>query len=243
MQGPEISAPPSPPSKSAPPPPRPKRLMRSAREKMVGGVAGGMAEYFDIDASLVRLIWVAAAVVSHGLAIPIYILAWIILPRDDRPPAATGPAAWRDWSQEFHDETHRLAEWSRQVAHDWQEPRADESSKPSTQPSSAEPSTASDPTRAPATDKGVPLDARPPEWAPPSEPAPTTWDQPSRDLEPHHHHRPRSAGIVLVGLGVLLLAANAGLFSMIEWQFTWPLVFIGLGVVLLARQTDWFGRS
>src|SRR3954470_24204177 len=117
MQGPELSAPPSSPTKSAPPPPpRPKRLTRSAREKMVSGVAGGMAEYFDIDASLVRLIWVAAAVVSHGLAIPIYILAWIILPRDDRPPAATGSAAWRDWSHEFHDETHRLAEWSRQVA-------------------------------------------------------------------------------------------------------------------------------
>jgi hypothetical protein len=40
-----------------------------------------------------------------------------------------------------------------------------------------------------------------------------------------------------------LLAANSGVFSMIEWQYTWPLVFIGLGVVLLARQTDWFGRS
>src|SRR4051812_25438335 len=112
MQGPEINAPPSPPSKSAPPPPppRPRRLTRSAREKMVGGVAGGMAEYFDIAASLVRLIWVAAAVVSHGLAIPIYILAWILLPRDDRPPATSASAAWRDWSQDFHDETHRLAE-------------------------------------------------------------------------------------------------------------------------------------
>jgi len=221
---------------------------------MVGGVAGGMAEYFDIDVSLVRLIWVAAAVVSHGLAIPIYILAWIILPRDDRPPAATGSAAWRDWSHEFHDETHRLAEWSRQVAHDWHEPQSEQLERP-VYGSSAEPSTVHEDSRAPATDKGMPAEpgARPPAWgaptepppawAPPSEPAPTPWDQAGRDLEPHHHHRPRSAGIVLVGLGILLLAANSGLFSMIEWQYTWPLVFIGLGVVLLARQTDWFGRS
>jgi phage shock protein PspC (stress-responsive transcriptional regulator) len=222
---------------------------------MVAGVAGGMAEYFDIDASLVRLIWVAAAVVSHGLAIPIYILAWILLPREDRPPAATGPAAWRDWSHEFHDETHRLAEWSRQVAHEWHEPGPEQREQTMHEPP-ADPSTARDEPRAAATEKGMPVEpvAPPPTWAPPmepppawapppGEPAPTAWDQSTRDLEPHHHHRPRSAGIVLVGLGVLLLAANAGLFSMIEWQYTWPLVFIGLGVVLLARQTDWFGRS
>ena len=51
---------------------------------MWAGVAGGLAEYFDLDPALVRLLWVAAAVVSGGLAVPVYILAWIILPRDDR---------------------------------------------------------------------------------------------------------------------------------------------------------------
>src|SRR5262245_6587275 len=100
MQGPELSAPHTPPGPPAPAPHHPRRLTRSSRERMWAGVAGGLAEYFDIDPSLVRLIWVAAAVVSGGLAIPIYILAWIILPRDDRPPATSGPAAWRDWSQE-----------------------------------------------------------------------------------------------------------------------------------------------
>src|SRR5262249_16305937 len=42
-----------------PPPPPPRRLVRSSRERMCAGVAGGMAEYFDIDPSLVRLLWVA----------------------------------------------------------------------------------------------------------------------------------------------------------------------------------------
>jgi phage shock protein PspC (stress-responsive transcriptional regulator) len=213
---------------------------------MWAGVAGGLAEYFDIDPSLVRLIWVAAAVVSGGLAIPIYILAWIILPRDDRPPATSAPAAWRDWSQEFHDETHRLAEWSRQVAHDWNdEPRADTSP----QPGASEPRPVSSDVRppvsdrSPASDKGAPIDppsSPPPAWMPPTESAPPDW-RPPTDMEPHHH-RPRSAGILLVGLGVLLLAANAGLFSMIEWRSIWPLIFIGLGLVLLVRQTGWFGR-
>jgi len=44
---------------------------------------------------------------------------------------------------------------------------------------------------------------------------------------------------VLVVLGILLLAANAGIFNWIEWRTMWPLIFIGLGVILLARQTGW----
>src|ERR1700674_3039658 len=104
---PPFSPPPYPPY--VPPPPHPRRLMRSSRERMWAGVAGGMAEYFDLDPALVRLLWVAATVVSGGLAVPIYILAWIILPREDRM-ADAGPSAWRDWSQEFHSETQRLAD-------------------------------------------------------------------------------------------------------------------------------------
>src|SRR5712691_2621252 len=106
------SAPPPPysPSPYGPPPPSSRRLARSSRERMWAGVAGGMAEYFDLDPALVRLMWVAAAVVSGGLAVPVYIVAWIILPGDDRPPtSAAGAHAWRDWSDEFHSETQRLA--------------------------------------------------------------------------------------------------------------------------------------
>src|SRR5713101_3559410 len=83
---------------AAPPPPTHRRLMRSSRDRMWAGVAGGMAEYFDLDPNLVRLLWIAAAIISlpaGGLAVPIYILAWIILPRDDRPPV-TGSHVWRD---------------------------------------------------------------------------------------------------------------------------------------------------
>lgn len=52
----------------------PRRLYRTTRDKMVAGVAGGLGEYFDIDPVLVRLIWVAAAVLTGGLAIPAYIV-------------------------------------------------------------------------------------------------------------------------------------------------------------------------
>jgi phage shock protein C len=198
--------------------------MRSSRERMWAGVAGGMAEYFELDPSLVRLLWIAATVVSGGLAVPIYILAWIILPRDDRPTVDSAQA-WRDWSQEFHSETQRLAEEARRMAGDVRDAgrswRAPDAPAPGVDP---------------ATNKGMPTTA-----SYPPQPTEDAWWQSERYLERQRHppRHPRSTGIVLVTLGILLLAANAGLFSWIEWRTMWPLIFIGLGVLLLARQSGW----
>ena len=108
--------PPSTPPPPPPPPPLPAhRLTRSTRDRMWAGVAGGLAEYLDLDPALVRLIWVLAAVLTGGLAIPIYIVAWIIIPRDTRPPAY-GPDVTHDWPDELRYETQRLAEEARRVA-------------------------------------------------------------------------------------------------------------------------------
>src|ERR1051326_4594955 len=113
--------PPVPPTSPAPAPPpverRPPRrhLTRSSTNRMGAGVAGGMVEYFDLDPSLVRLLWVAATIVTQGIAVAVYIVAWILLPRGDQGGSAS---AWHDWSDEFHSETQRLAEEARRVADD-----------------------------------------------------------------------------------------------------------------------------
>lgn len=211
--GPEI-APSPPPTPPAPPPPR--RLTRSSREKMWAGVAGGMAEYFDLDPSLMRLIWVAAAVVSQGLAIPLYILAWIILPRDDRA-TDTGHPRWRDWSQEFHAETQRLAEEARRTASEFR--GTAESEVPAAGPP-AHPPVPEVPPAPPRTE---------PEYA---------W---STELEEHRPRggSPRGVGVALVALGAFMLANNWGWFAWFNWSTMWPLIFIGVGVFLLARQINW----
>jgi phage shock protein C len=50
---------------------------------MLGGVCGGVAEYFGIDATMVRLIYVLLSVLSVAFpGILIYIAAWIIIPGD-----------------------------------------------------------------------------------------------------------------------------------------------------------------
>ena len=56
-----------------------KRLYRSENEKMIAGVCSGIAEYFDIDPTLIRLAWVLFCALG-GSGIIAYIIAAIIIP-------------------------------------------------------------------------------------------------------------------------------------------------------------------
>jgi len=66
-----------------------KRLFRSVDHKMLGGVCAGLADYFDIDVSLVRLAFVGIAILSAFFPMFIfYIIAWIVIPVETRPSPA-----------------------------------------------------------------------------------------------------------------------------------------------------------
>lgn len=56
-----------------------KRLTRSETNKMIAGVCGGMAEYFDLDPVLVRLVWVILGLTT-GVGFIAYIVCWIVMP-------------------------------------------------------------------------------------------------------------------------------------------------------------------
>ena len=58
-----------------------KKLCLSQTNKKLGGVCGGLAEYFGIDATVIRLIW-AIASICFGTGILAYIIAAIILPKE-----------------------------------------------------------------------------------------------------------------------------------------------------------------
>jgi phage shock protein C len=58
------------------------RIYRSRHERMVAGVAGGIAEYADIDPTIVRLIWIAALLTTGPLALLLYVLCAIVIPRE-----------------------------------------------------------------------------------------------------------------------------------------------------------------
>ena len=59
----------------------PKKLRRVIAEKKIAGVCAGFAEYFDMDVTLVRLIWLGLVLLPPAPGLIIYIVAWIILPK------------------------------------------------------------------------------------------------------------------------------------------------------------------
>jgi phage shock protein PspC (stress-responsive transcriptional regulator) len=58
----------------------PKTLYRNTQNQKVAGVCSGIAEYFDVDPTLIRLAWVLLTFLSWGTLILAYIIAWIIIP-------------------------------------------------------------------------------------------------------------------------------------------------------------------
>ncbi|HEV2427857.1 MAG TPA: PspC domain-containing protein [Acidimicrobiales bacterium] len=83
-----ITEPTAPESEPAPPagpaaatPPRAPRLRRSSTHRVLGGVAGGLGERFDVDANVFRVAFVVLAIL-WGVGIAIYLAMWIILPGD-----------------------------------------------------------------------------------------------------------------------------------------------------------------
>ncbi|VMP24268.1 stress-responsive transcriptional regulator [Streptococcus pneumoniae] len=56
-----------------------KQLMRSGHDKKIAGVCAGVAHYFDMDPTIVRVIWGVLAF-GYGAGIVAYIILWIIAP-------------------------------------------------------------------------------------------------------------------------------------------------------------------
>ena len=59
-----------------------KKLYRSRSQKMLAGVCGGIAEYFEMDVSIIRILWAIITIASAGFGILIYILMIIIFPEN-----------------------------------------------------------------------------------------------------------------------------------------------------------------
>lgn len=57
-----------------------KKLYRSAVNRTICGVCGGIGEYLNIDPTVIRLIWILAALPSCGTALLVYIIAAVVMP-------------------------------------------------------------------------------------------------------------------------------------------------------------------
>ncbi len=65
---------------------RQKKLSKDPTDKKIAGVASGVAKYFELDTTLVRAVWVVAALVGFG--VPLYLILWIVL--EDEPAQLDG---------------------------------------------------------------------------------------------------------------------------------------------------------
>ena len=81
-----------------------EHLYRSRDDRVLAGVAGGLAEIWDADPSLIRIVWVLLAFLTGGLAVLVYVVMAVVVPEGDAirdlppapsvdPDAAAAPAA------------------------------------------------------------------------------------------------------------------------------------------------------
>jgi phage shock protein PspC (stress-responsive transcriptional regulator) len=205
------------------------RLYRSRDDRVIAGVAGGLAEMWDIDPSLLRIVWALLIVFTGGVALVVYIDMAIVVPEEPYGysgafgpspfGASAGPAGWP--------------------------PAAPVAGTPAADPA------------APATTAGTEAPATAPTpsaWlASGSVPPPSGagWVSPDMSRQEARYARQQArvarraargehrgglsggliGGLVLVGLGLFFLAREW--LPQLDFDWFWPLILVGLGVVLL----------
>lgn len=68
-----------------------KKLYRSRDDRWLGGVCGGVAKYFNVDSTLIRVLFILLALAIGG-GILVYIIMWIIIPEEPAGSVAAAPA-------------------------------------------------------------------------------------------------------------------------------------------------------
>lgn len=79
-----------------------KKLYRSEKNKIVGGVAGGFSEYLDVDVTIIRLITIL--IILSGAGLILYLIAWVLIPID---PSSNDK---RSGADEIKDSAERFAQ-------------------------------------------------------------------------------------------------------------------------------------
>lgn len=59
-----------------------KKLYRNTKEKMIGGVCAGLGDFLDVDPTIIRLGWAILTILSIGVGLIAYLVAWAIIPEE-----------------------------------------------------------------------------------------------------------------------------------------------------------------
>jgi len=189
------------------------RLYRSRDDRMLAGVAGGLAEMWDADPSLVRIVWALLVVLTGGIFLVVYIVMAIVVPEEPYPGAISAGSAG--------------APPPVGAVPGWTPPGAASPPPGTTSPPSSDPATAPPPgafAAGPAPDwrsqRAFERDQRRAARA-------------ARRAERGYDARTGSivVGAILVLIGVGFLVRQY--LPSFDWDYVWPVVLVALGVVVI----------
>jgi phage shock protein C len=216
-----------------------ERLYRSRDDRMLAGVAGGLAELWDADPSLVRIVWALLVIFTGGLAFVVYIVMAIVVPEEG---AVTQRAPWPGTD----------APWPGTEA-----PWPSAGGRPAAAPASG-PAPTVGAEHAAGTGGAMGFTDQPASVGSPPipPPSPTGWVSPPADAR-EARRQARAArraarrdrggvpggvigGLVLVAIGGFFLARQ--FLPEMDFDWFWPLMLVGLGILLIvtavARRPD-----
>jgi len=86
-----------------------KKLYRSQADKIFAGVCGGLADYFDIDATIIRLLFILI-IAFGGSGFIVYLLLWLIMPKSSNEPAIITEEKVKEVAQEIREKAEEFRE-------------------------------------------------------------------------------------------------------------------------------------
>ncbi|NJN15923.1 MAG: PspC domain-containing protein [Oscillochloris sp.] len=208
------------------------RLTRSTTDTMVAGVCGGLADYFNIDPVIVRLIFVLVTLTS-GFGIPVYIVLWALMPKASSVSGQSfqqglqrfGEEASR-FGQEFGQEAARLGREVLVGQRQGQDQSQARSGGSGVQ-APPQPEYRFDPMTGQPIDPNTPRTGSTVNLGDAPADLPATYNQPAG--------RRRNWGVlgmILIGIGGLIVLENIG----INMSLVFPLLLIIAGVILITRK-------
>jgi phage shock protein C len=90
-----------------------RRLVRSRSDSMIAGVCGGLGHYLGIDPIWVRIVFVLLALSGTGLGVLIYIVLWLVIPREGARESAT-PQTVRTGTEEIAERAREMGDEMRE---------------------------------------------------------------------------------------------------------------------------------
>ncbi|HEY3523833.1 MAG TPA: PspC domain-containing protein [Candidatus Limnocylindrales bacterium] len=195
------------------------RLYRSRDDRVISGVAGGLAEQLGLDPSLVRVAWVILAIVSGGLLALVYVVMMIVVPEEP-----DGAASWGMPPRPPAPETPDVAA----------PPATDVGA--TTPEGATAPDVGAAPTATP-TDHPTETVPPPPGWQDQRREARARWRDQRREARAARRERGDGSGGAVL-FGILLVLVGAWLLARrylpaVDFDRLWPVALVVLGIALV----------